>query len=235
MPPGRFVRADEGRDPPAGEGRARDVAGSQRAEQKGGDPTRLGGELQAPALGQAEPVDLGQGGGEAGMAERLLERPEPGGAGPGPDHDQTRRVETEDGQAGGMKIVARTDPEHGATGGQPAEKGQRETGRRPVIGGAAQLVQATARQTTTRQGPIDRRHAQGQDRPAAAPRAAFQPGEPGPQALEKRPSAGGIFPSGKLGGCGRHDPASDVRLMFLNVLYLFYSPVIPLSSRTGAV
>ena len=59
-----------------------------RAQQKGGHSLGLGGELQPPALGQGQAIDLGEHSGKARAAQRFLERPKTGVARPRPHHDQ---------------------------------------------------------------------------------------------------------------------------------------------------
>ena len=171
-------------DAPAGSGRARRGVGTRRSQQQGGDSLGLGGELQPPALGQGQPIDLGERGGEPGTAQRLLERPQTRVAGARPDHDQALRREAQLGEARGEQLVPRPDPDHvAAIRHQPAEQRRSEAQRGPLVRRAAQLVQTAARQYAAGQGAIYPGQPEREDR-AAAPAHRFQPAEPGAQPLE---------------------------------------------------
>lgn len=140
-------------DPPAGHRDARAIEGRGRPHQERGRPARLGGELEPAPLGQPEAVDLGDAGGDAGGAQRLLERPQARVARTRPDHDQALRREAEPGEAGGVEVAARADPDHRAGSREPAEEHRGESQRRRL--GAAQFVDGVLGETV-RQDAVDR-------------------------------------------------------------------------------
>jgi len=150
-----LARAGERLDPPAGERRARHLPGGRRAEQKAGHTFGLGSELQPAALGQGEPVDLGQRRDQAGAAQSLLQRPETGVPAPRPDHDQPRRIQAELQQPRPVQLVPGADPDHVAICRQPAEQHRCEARGRGMLRRAAQLVQGAAGQPAARQDPLD--------------------------------------------------------------------------------
>ncbi len=159
-------------DPPAGRcGRGRRGAPGRAqgaAQGKGGDATRLGGELQAPAGAAFERLDLADDGAEPGATQGLLHGPEDLGPAPGPatgpDQDQTPGIEAEGDQPRRVEVAPAAYPKHRALrpwrGAEKAcEQGQAETGGGAIVPfrpAALDLVQATERQAAARQMGVER-------------------------------------------------------------------------------
>ncbi len=178
-------------DLPARCGSARRGAGVGRPQQERGHAFGLGGELQPPALGQAQLLDLGERAGETGAAQGFLERPKTRRARSRPDHDQALRRETQLDEARAEQLVPRADPDRvTARRHQPAEQHRGEAQRRPMMRRAAQLVQTAARQPAAGQGAIDPGQPERQNQ-AAAPARWLHLGEPCAQPLEDNASGGG--------------------------------------------
>lgn len=179
------------RDPPAGERRARLPEGARRTQQQRAHASGLGGELQPAAGTQAELACLGEPGGDAGVAQDLLERPKPLLLPPGAHDDQTLAGKPELGEPRREQVVSRADPDHGAASREPAQYGGRETGRSGLLRLAGELVQTAARETAIGKGAIDPGQTERHDpRLLVGPLAALEPGDLGAQVLEERLALG---------------------------------------------
>ena len=118
--------------------------------------------MQAAALGQGQPIDLGERGHEPRAAQSFLERPKACVPGSDRDHDQAFRRQTEFEQPWGEQVIPGDDPEYMARMGKTSQQGRGEACSGGMVRFAVQLVQTATRQPTARQGAFDPRQIQRQ-------------------------------------------------------------------------
>jgi len=182
------------------------------AQHQGRRSARLGGELEAAALGEVEGTHLAQHGGERAGTQAFLHRPQYVPVPPSAGKQEPAGIEPEGPEAGGVEGIARCAPED-RTGRLLAHAGQQESGE--AGGGAVarprrrDLVQPTESEPAAWQAPIDGANAERYcARAAGRGGRAFQNGD--------TPAQGGKSDGSGTGG---HDA---VATFSKNVLVLFY-------------
>ncbi len=140
---GRRRQAGGGRDPPARTRRAGLGALVALVEDQARDQARRGREMKAPGGVEIDRVELRQHRRGRAGAQRLLEGPEPLGAGTGLDRQQPVGPQPERGEAGRVEGgAAGRDPQHGAAPGEAGEQRGGEARRGAVVRGTGDLMQA---------------------------------------------------------------------------------------------
>lgn len=208
----------QGGDAPAGDGGARPRLRAARSAQEEAEAARLGGELQAATLGEAEAVDLGHGAGELAAAQGLLQDPERFRIPMSPHRYQARGIEAGGPQARRVEAIGRAAPQRPLPL-VPALRQPKPMGGEP-IGGAIlpirrdQLMHRAERKPALGQRLIQLGQAQGEGPPLAAP-APLQPADadakPGKLGRTRFSRARDGRHSGRV---VRHGPARS-RKMFL--------------------